>query len=329
MLFAICVIILLILFPSEAKSGATIGLRLCSSAVIPSLFPFFVATRLLAAKLPNISANKKLLGLNSNILPAFLVSFIGGYPVGVASVVSLYENGRITKHEAERAILFCNNSGPGFFVGMVGATVLGNVRSGLILYAIHILGAIFCALLLSEKDCKSAKITRLPQEKHRFAQSFSDAISASCASILQVCSLVVFFSVLTSLLQRIGLFSFCSSSLQALICGAIELTSGISMLGRENYAFIFSAFLMGWGGLCVHMQAICIWQKAKLKPKGYFTAKLIHGLISALLAVSFQFGGTFFVSCTLILSFICVIFQYFMKFGVAKRQNLLYNDQQR
>ena len=46
------------------------------------------------------------------------------------------------------------------------------------------------------------------------------------------------------------------------------------------------ALLMGWGGLCVHFQAMSLWQTAGLRPHGYFSAKLLHGLLSAVLALA-------------------------------------------
>ena len=42
----------------------------------------------------------------------------------------------------------------------------------------------------------------------------------------------------------------------------------------------------GWGGLCVHFQAMSLWQTAGLRPHGYFSAKLLHGLLSAVLALA-------------------------------------------
>ena len=45
----------------------------------------------------------------------------------------------IGKEEAERLLGFCNNSGPAFIVGAVGAGIFGSPSVGLALYGIHIL----------------------------------------------------------------------------------------------------------------------------------------------------------------------------------------------
>ncbi len=325
MMFAMSVLLLLILYPTEAKTGAISGLRLCANAVIPSLFPFFVTTRLLTARLPKLSFHtlERFLGMNSDIVLSFLISLIGGYPIGVASIVSLYDEGRIKKHEAEQSILFCNNSGPGFFVGMVGASVLGSIKSGLILYGFHVLSAIVCAFLLSERSGKRVRISRTKSVAERLPQSFSNAITSSCTSILQICALVVFFSVLATLLQKVGLLSLFPKNLQALICGSLELTSGIAMLNGQDNTFILCAFLMGWGGICVHMQAICIWQKFDLHPKGYFIAKLTHGLISAVFALSYRLGTHFFVLCLSLTISLCIIFTLFRQIWGSKKRKLV------
>lgn len=72
---------------------------------------------------------------------------------------------------------------------------------------------------------------------------------------------------------------------EALACGALELSSGILLLSGPG-AEAACALLMGWGGLCVHFQAMSLWQTAGLRPHGYFSAKLLHGLLSAVLALA-------------------------------------------
>ena len=244
----------LLLAPQAAASGALQGLRACGTRVIPALLPFFVVSRMLTA-LPLPTPGRRadrlfhaLFGVRAACLPALLTGLLGGYPAGAAAVTELYRAGALSKAEAERALCFCNNSGPGFFAGLIGAAVLGDVRRGLILYGLHALSALLTGLLLPG-SAPPAALRTARREK----------------------------PVLSSLLpNRLA---------EALACGALELSSGILLLSGHGTEAA-CALLMGWGGLCVHFQAMSLWQTAGLRPHGYFSAKLLHGLLSAVLALA-------------------------------------------
>lgn len=160
-LFSLC----LILFSNTNLVAAKNGLTLWVTAVIPSLFPFFVATELLSYT-NIISFLGKL--LNPIMRPlfhvpgeagfAFLMGLISGYPVGAKIVSHFMEQGICTKEEAERMLAFTNNSGPLFIIGTVGITLFGNTQVGILLFITHILACISVGIVLrffSTSDSKS------------------------------------------------------------------------------------------------------------------------------------------------------------------------------
>jgi len=307
-MFAIVALILFLCFPNDVVSGSLSGLRLCASAVIPSLFPFFVVTRVLISSIPQ----------STGIKPALIVSFLGGYPVGVSTVATMYESGKLEKKQAERALLYCNNSGPGFFVGMIGTYIFNDIKAGLGLYAIHVCSALTCAAII-QKGKSNYHIRKINEAPQTFSKRFLDALSTSCESMLQVCGLVVFFSVISSVLYRIGIFRWLPC--EALLRGLLELTGGIATLSADSVGFIIAAFLMGWGGLCVHMQAMCLWQKVGLKPRGYFAAKLLHGLISAFFALIITSKSPLWLSFAVIFFLSSLFFPIFhQKWGRKKKK---------
>jgi len=260
--------------------------------------------------------------LSEATIGALLVSFLGGYPVGVSRICAMYENGEMEKNEAQQAIVFCNNSGPGFFVGMIGSCVLFDVKLGLVLYLIHIMSALVCAYIFRPKE-KSYTLKRIASSDC-FSERFTNAVTASCNAMLNVCALVVLFSVWMSIINLIE-FSL-PSEIKALILGALELTSGISM---SEGNFVLCAFLMGWGGLCVHLQAMSLWKKQNLIVKKYFHSKLLHGIVSAALALVWQQSVMLFIVGFIILSIICLMIQFFIKNGVEKKKKMLYNTLER
>ena len=310
-LFAILLLLeglaLLIFFPQAASEGVIEGLRLCGTALLPSLFPFFVLTRF-CASLWSFSFGERAetrmrrwFGLGAGCIPALALSFTGGYPVGVGAVCDLYRTGRLTKRDAERCLVVCNNSGPGFFIGAVGAGIFHNVMAGLTLYGIHVISALLCARCFAVPDAPQIRIRRLPQANISAARAFSDAITGSCAAALQISATVILCSVLLALL-RLTPFS---GQLAPLI-GIFELTSGVMQLSGNAASFLLAAFYMGWGGFCVHLQAMALW--GELKPRGYFAEKLLHGLLSAIFAAVLCRPTALSLLCAGGMSMVCIIF---------------------
>ena len=151
-LFSIC----LVIFSASNLASARNGLVLWATAVVPSLFPFFVATELLShtniiytfGKYFNIIM-RPLFGVPGEASFAFLMGLISGYPVGAKIVSTFEENGICTKEEAERMLAFTNNSGPLFIIGTVGISLFGNAKIGILLFVTHVLSCITVGILLN------------------------------------------------------------------------------------------------------------------------------------------------------------------------------------
>lgn len=330
LLYALTMTAGLLFYSKEVSDTVHHSLRLCGTAVIPSLFPMFVASKLLCSILscfPLPKCFKKvwsaLFGLSGESAYAFILGLLGGYPLGVSVICSIYKNKLLSRRDAERAIALCNNSGPGFFAAAVGIKVLGSIRSGLLLYGLHILSAVITGFLYAKQSEEHPGC--LPIQNYSSDGTLLKAIEESCRTLLNICALVIFFNVLICLITCVGLFdllhflptALSTEDFMSLIHGSLELTGGIlSLKGSEN-AFVLSAILMGWGGLCVHSQARSLWTEAGLSPKGYYLHKLTQALISACLAWSMGAG---FLPIMLAVFFALSIFLYFFRNHTGKRR---------
>ena len=143
--FTIC----LIMFSTSNFIAANVGLSLWATSIVPSLFPFLVATELLVnTNIPYILGNF----LNKIMLPifnvhgegsfAFIMGIISGYPTGAKIACDYREKNILTKVECERLLSFTNNSGPLFIIGTVGISMFGNSTIGLLLFITHFLSSI-------------------------------------------------------------------------------------------------------------------------------------------------------------------------------------------
>ena len=149
-LFTIC----LIVFSKSNIQAVKSSLDIWVNNVIPSLFPFFIATELLNhTNIPRIIGNL----FNKIMRPLFNVPGIGayalfmgiisGYPVGAKIVTNFRNQNSCTKEEAERLISFTNNSCPLFILGTVGISLFYDSSIGLLLLFTHILACITVGII--------------------------------------------------------------------------------------------------------------------------------------------------------------------------------------
>ena len=299
----------LILAPTEAMEGAKTGLTLCFNVIIPSLFPFFVLSSLLvelglAAYLGRAlePVMRPLFRVNGACATAVALGFVGGYPVGARTALSLYEKGLCSKTEAERLLAFCNNSGPAFILGVVGAGVFASSRVGLLLYLVHALASLLVGLLFRfyGREEGSARRGGTHVESVRFTSAFTGSVTRSFQSTLSICAFVVFFSVVITLLSRFGILAALAHGLSALcapfglteawasrlLTGLLESSSGVwSLSGSGTLAgrVSMAAFMLGWAGISVHCQVLSFLSDSGLSVRTYLLGKLLHGGFSAAL----------------------------------------------
>lgn len=150
----LCATLALMLYPKPSMEAARTGLQLCYNVIIPSLFPFFVLSSLvvelgLAGYLGRLLEGIMwpLFHVSGACASAFALGFVGGYPVGAKTAINLYERGMCTRTEAERLLAFCNNSGPAFILGVVGAGIFASSTVGVLLYLAHALASVCIGLL--------------------------------------------------------------------------------------------------------------------------------------------------------------------------------------
>ena len=330
LLFALGMAIGFLLYSKELSAAVYQSLKLCGTAVIPALFPMFVASKLLCSIFSAFTLPKgfqkawsRLFGLSGESAYAFFLGLLGGYPLGVSVICRIYQNKLLSRREAEQAIALCNNSGPGFFAAAIGAKVLGSIKAGMILYGLHILSAVITGFLYAKNPKEKSLYPSVI--KHNCDSSLLQAIQESCAALLNICALVTFFNALICIITCSGLFdlllflpeSISVADLKSLIHGSLELTGGILSLKDSENAFILSAILMGWGGLCVHSQAKFLWTEVQLCPKGYYLHKLTQAFISACLAWAFTAG---LLPILFVILFPLCFFLYFFRNQAGKRR---------
>ncbi|MEY8318025.1 nucleoside recognition domain-containing protein [Oscillospiraceae bacterium 50-58] len=301
----------LILWPEQAMEAMRDGIALCGNVILPSLFPFFVLSSLvvelgmsqyLGRLLEPVMA--PLFRVNGSCATALALGFVGGYPVGARTAIQIYENGQCSRTEAERMLAFCNNSGPAFILGVVGAGVFGSGTVGLLLYLTHLLASLLVGVIFrfyKPQEGPQTRRSRGPQfQAASFPKAFTQSIVGAMQSTLNICAFILFFTVFLRILAHAGILKLLGGLLSALLAplgmdqtwaerlltGLVEVSSGVSSLtdGAMSGRLSMAAFMLGWAGVSVHCQVLAFLGDSGLSVQTYVAGKLLHGGLSALLA---------------------------------------------
>ncbi len=235
----------LLLRPSLAGGEVKNAVKFCVEVIIPSLFVFLVLSKLVLGQL---------ITLAGRALPFALIisGAVSGFPVGAKIIRELYENGSLSKKQAELLLSCSDNASVSFIVSFAGAGVLGSLRAGLLLF--------WGKLLISALWYFAAsKIYLLPWEREFLPgpdypkSTLPQAIKDASRTMAEICAAIVFFMCLSGVITR---FLPANEYVQSFVRGFFEFSGGIGICGRmpPGAGYVVTAMLIGWSGICVHMQ---------------------------------------------------------------------------
>ena len=307
----------LLIFSNSNLSAVKSGLSLWANSVIPSLFPFFVATELLMHtniiyKLGNIFNifMKPFFNIRGEGSFAFIMGIISGYPIGAKIATNLRNQNICTKEECERLLSFTNNSGPLFIIGSVGILMYRNTSIGILLFITHFIASLSVGFIFRfwKSNSNQANITANSHYWHNqkipnpsdLGEILSESIISSIKSILLIGGFVVIFSSIIAILHSSGIIPFLnlilnpisnilnidSKFIDGFLTGCLEITNGINIIANIPFKklsinIIITSFLLGFGGISILLQVFSIISKSDLSIKPYIYGKLLHGILSA------------------------------------------------
>ena len=318
----------LIIFSNSNLLASKSGLVLWANSVVPTLFPFFVATELLSytnftyylGKLLN-RFMKPVFNVRGEGSFALIMGIISGYPMGAKICANFREKNICSKEECERLLSFTNNSGPLFIVGTVGISLFGSSTIGYLLLITHLLASLSVGFIFRFwKYYSKENYTNGANLKTNNIIKLSDlggiigkSISSSINTILLIGGFVVLFSVVISILKSshlLYIFSYCinpildilkipTSFSTGIISGIFELTNGLNIIcnipqKQLSINIIIASFILGFGGISVLLQVWSTISKTDLSIKPYIYGKLLHACFSAFYTFLFIKNFIFF-----------------------------------
>ena len=311
----------MVLYPTAALESAQKGVALWASAVLPALLPFFICSNfMILLGIPGLVGRyferlfQFVFGAPGSSAFVFIISTTSGYPMGPKLIGDMCRRGEINLNEAKRMLTFCSTSGPLFMLGAVGVGMFHSPLVGAVIAVAHYSGAILNGILYHFLDLG---INRKPTQKRRYAgqrpagyimerggsnsllEMFTESILSALKTMGIICCYLVIFTMANDFLELSGALNFCTGGYQkSFLKGLLEMTVGCNALSITDgtgimMKCVIASFLISFGGFSVFAQSMSVLYGLNISPGYYLTAKLAHGLISAMVAF---FAGPFILN---------------------------------
>ena len=286
-LFSAVFLIFLIYNPALCTLGAAKGLSLWYKQVLPALFPAMAAASFLISR-KSIQAALKHLPFPASA--AFLSGLLCGSPMGALTCSGLYASKLLSQRSARWVVCFVQLPSPLFLSGFVASTLLAlpaKMRFIFLLcaYLPFLTSFLLCTLLFLLKPAAKYSIS-LEKDIQKVASpepSLNDICDTCLLLLVRIGVLLMFFSILSEFLNSAAP----QSAAQTILIGMLEMTTGISKISSLNtlslrYKSAICLFLLGFGGICVHIQVHQAWQQSDFPIFRYILVRFLFGLCSSL-----------------------------------------------
>lgn len=270
-------------------SGATKGLMIWYSKVVPILLPSMLICTLIVRNISHKS-NKKMA-----IISTVILGMLCGYPIGAKVCGEYFTSNIYSRQTANLLVPLCNNASPMFIAGYVAAFILRSFvppfKIFLIIYlpyVIYILiGVIAIKLLNKYKSQNSIENPRSNQAINALVSNSCDPIENSINQITYVGVCIMICSIVIEFIIKLPIFSLLFKSI---VPGIIEITSGLIIL---NSCTLFEAkiktaliiALCSFGGISSILQTNKLLKQSGLSLFHYIIVKIVCSVASVFLGV--------------------------------------------
>ena len=287
-------IIFIIIFNSDSIiNNILLSFNICFNNLFPSLIPFmFISNIFIKYDLINEIAEimkfitNKVFKLNKHASFAIIMGLISGTPSISKYLNDLYNNKLINNYDVEKCICFCHFINPIFILNSIGISFFNSKDSGIIILISHFLSSFIIGIFLRNKKFIEINSNNMKTNKKRnFIEILNESINSTASTLLLILGVITFCLIITSIIDNF----FNIPNNFKFIYGILEITQGLKYLSLSNFNIqiktIIACFLVSFGGFCIHIQVFSILENKKTRYLPYFCSRLIHGLLSAIIAI--------------------------------------------
>ncbi|MFA5657929.1 MAG: hypothetical protein WC900_01435 [Oscillospiraceae bacterium] len=298
--------VMLLVYSKAVAEAVVLSLEACFSVIIPSLFGFMAVSNIIIKSniyiwlsKPFYLISKYILRIPPELFSVFLLSNIGGYPIGAKLISDLLQEDKILSKDAEGLMCSCYCSGPAFIIGAIGINVFSNVLIGFLIYISIVCSNLIIAAVMGLKR-KIPDTKAKPQKVILNSKILIDSIQSTIKTLSMICGMLIFFAVITAILNSSGLISKMSeivglagatqANSHTIIKSIIEIST---VSGFEKFSYTSLPIITGlsaFGGICVLVQLSSI-SAGIIKMRLFYLTRPFHIILSG--AVSYFLVKTF------------------------------------
>ena len=312
-------LILMLLHPEITVKGASNGLLLWYSSVVPALFPFMVLSSLIVASgslsvlmAPVQLVLGPLLGLSADGCYTLLSGLVCGFPMGAKTCADFLSRGQISLKEGKFLMAVCNHASPMFLLGYVYPLFHGNLPLWKLLAAVYGPALLLAlpARLLYRNGAPTGRKPKMqgiaepqeipgpnppsPNQSNPGNLSADEAILSSVEVLCRIGGLLILFSIAVEFLRGARQLP---TGLRLFLMGAMEMTTGIRELAAAlpyPYSAAAACASLTFGGLSGIFQtkaalgALAQKKKAGLSIRQYCVWKLLYACLTAAILLALE-----------------------------------------
>ncbi|ADL51633.1 sporulation integral membrane protein YlbJ [Clostridium cellulovorans] len=287
------IILFILLNPKKCIVMTLKGINLFFYSVFPSLFVFLILCNLLIA-FNGVEIYSKTLGkllckplrLPESCAFPIIVSILCGYPLGAKYTYSLFDEGKIDKACADRLLNIASNPSPVFVIGTLGTTMLKDTNLGYLLLLSNYIASFVMSLLMKPSRFKYKENYKSKTELFNIGMALRTSIENAINTTLMVGGFIVFFFLLTSIVNDNILIFIKNNTIKATFTGIIEMTQGCSLITSTTdnlkTKIILCSFFINFSGLSVVAQVYAFIYKYNVSIIRYMFLKLSQGFIASI-----------------------------------------------
>ena len=228
--------------PERTAKATFAALSLCARKVVPGVFIFMVAARVLAlfgaprafSRLTG-GAFERVFGVSPGGAAVVFLGLLAGCPSGAAVASELLGRGELEQGECARILPLATAASPAFLLSALILLFLTRPRG---------------------RAGKPAPVS--PAESPRPLAAFTSALKKSGAAALNICSFVTFFCVFSDMVLSLLPARAVGGLFAPLVSGVMEISCGFSRLSactRSAARYFCGGLMLGFGGFSVLLQS--------------------------------------------------------------------------
>lgn len=302
-LLIILYLFLIIFFSQEMSVYILNSIKSCITIIIPSLYIFMIISDFIITS--NIYAifakpfsfiSRYVLKIPEQFFPIYIISNIGGYPVGAKLITDMLKNNKIDRITADNMMMYCYLSGPAFIFGIVGTNIFSDIKVGILIFTSIVLSNFIIAAIIGANHNIPERQKIVPEIRISIEELILSVYNGG-KSILKICAIIVFFSSIICIAENSGLISilakwidyfaeFDYATAVITIKTFIEI-SNISLFTASLNNIPLITSLLSFGGICIILQVKSI--NSSLSLKRFLLFRVISMILSYLICKLFYF----------------------------------------